>query len=73
MQFRSRICRGESDYDMMHVEQIREVIKRSRELLANNPVPDTFAGRKTHEPFPEEGNKSPTDRYTDSKELQPPE
>lgn len=34
-------------------EQIREVIKESRELL-KQPSPDTFLGRKTQEPFPSE-------------------
>lgn len=69
MQFRSNIYRGESDYDMMHVEQMRSVIKRSRELLANNPVPDTFVGRQTHEPFPQEDSKSQIGPRADSEEL----
>ena len=33
-----------------HLEQMREVVKNSRKLL-EQPVPDTFLGRKTHEPF----------------------
>ncbi len=33
------------------IEQLREIIARSRELL-KEPPPDTFLGRKTQEPFP---------------------
>jgi len=43
----------------MHLEQMRDVIEQSRKLLAKNPVPDTFAGRKTQEPFPQESAKTP--------------
>ncbi|WP_439360984.1 hypothetical protein [Bradyrhizobium sp. DASA03007] len=30
---------------------MRETVQRSREIL-KEPPPDTFLGRKTHEPFP---------------------
>lgn len=33
-----------------HIEQMREVLEESRKLL-EQPVPDTFLGRQTHEPF----------------------
>jgi hypothetical protein len=39
--------------DADHAEQMREVVRESRELL-KQPAPDTFAGRKTQEPFPKE-------------------
>jgi len=39
--------------DAEHLRHVREVIARSRELLKKNPAPDTFAGRKTQEPFPQ--------------------
>jgi hypothetical protein len=29
-------------------------ITEARQMLADNPRPDTFAGRKTQEPFPSE-------------------
>ncbi|WP_316397568.1 hypothetical protein [Bradyrhizobium sp. 33ap4] len=34
----------------------RELIQHSLKLL-NESVPDTFAGRKTHEPFPQEESR----------------
>ena len=36
--------------------QMRESIALSREIL-REPVPDTFLGRKTQEPFPKEGEE----------------
>jgi len=39
--------------DENQVEYIREVIKASCKVL-QQPTPDTFLGRKTHEPFPQE-------------------
>jgi hypothetical protein len=32
------------------IEQTREILRKSLELLSQ-PVPDTFLGRHTHEPF----------------------
>jgi hypothetical protein len=40
------------DYEMMHLRQMQDVIHRSRDLLAQYPALDSFAGRKTQEPFP---------------------
>jgi hypothetical protein len=37
-----------------HIEQMREAMAQSREILNSNPMPDTFSGRKTQEPFPKE-------------------
>jgi len=34
-----------------HLNQMRDVVKESRDLL-KQPVPDTFLGRTTQEPFP---------------------
>jgi len=36
-----------------HVEQVREIIRKSRKLLEISQ-PDTFLARRTHEPFPSE-------------------
>ena len=70
---RFRIFRGHTDFDVMHLELTRETIKKSRELLANGPVPDTFAGRKTQEPFPQEDETSRMAKWMAAKELMPPE
>jgi hypothetical protein len=70
--FRFRTYRPDRVLDMLQIEQIRAIIKRSRELLASSPTPDTFAGRKTQEPFPveDEGHMA---RWMVSKELKPRE
>lgn len=39
--------------DEKHAEQVRKAIRESLEALTL-PRPDTFLGRKTHEPFPSE-------------------
>lgn len=60
-------------FDFKLVEQMRELVRRARELLHGLPPPDTFAGRKTQEPFPAEND--PLDLaspWVASKELQPP-
>ncbi len=35
-----------------HVERVRTAIRDARRMLSDHPSPDTFAGRKTQEPFP---------------------
>ncbi len=37
-----------------HFELAWAAINEARRTLDDNPVPDTFAGRKTQEPFPSE-------------------
>ncbi len=44
--------------DEEHAEQIREAVKLSLEIL-KQPLPDTFLGRKTQEPFPREREEGP--------------
>ncbi|WP_456746097.1 hypothetical protein [Bradyrhizobium sp. USDA 4354] len=39
--------------DQKHVEQVRKTIREARTVL-ELPPPDTFLGRRTHEPFPSE-------------------
>jgi hypothetical protein len=73
MQLRYRIFRGYTDFDMMHLEQMRAVIKRSRELLANTSGPDTFAGRKTQEPFLQDDELTRMAKRIAAKEPEPPE
>ncbi len=48
----------------------RELTADSRKLLGN-AKPNSFAGRKTQEPFPQEAD--PVKGYLHSRELQPPE
>jgi hypothetical protein len=40
------------EQDAKHLERVREAIERARQALVDYPSPDTFAGRKTQEPFP---------------------
>ncbi len=35
-------------------DAIRDTLTRSLQILRSCPTPDTFLGRKTQEPFPEE-------------------
>ena len=35
-----------------HIEPLRKMAAHGREVLESNLRPDTFAGRKTREPFP---------------------
>ena len=52
------------------IEEIRAITKRSCQILRDNPKPDSFAGRKTQEPFPKEAET--IEGYLKSKELKPP-
>jgi hypothetical protein len=58
--------------DAKQIDQMREVIAQSEKLLSNNPIPDTFVGRKTQEPFAAEDEEPQINGWLDSKELQPP-
>ena len=48
---RPRFCRP-STTDTENLEEVRLKLKEACEVL-KQPVPDTFLGRKTREPFPE--------------------
>lgn len=48
---RRGICRP-SSREIKDVERLREFVQEAIEVLRQCPKPDTFAGRKTHEPFP---------------------
>ena len=41
------------ELETQHLALMQEALARSREVL-KSPPPDTFAGRKTQEPFPGE-------------------
>ncbi len=66
-----RIFRPHRVSDQEHIEQVRGVIAQGCDTLRRYPVPDTFAGRKTQEPFPQEDEEHIA-RWMASKELQPP-
>ncbi len=66
-----RIFRPGGRDDLMHLRQMREVIKRSRELLAKTPAPNTFIGRKTHEPFPLETGHACRKACFEAEDMQP--
>ena len=46
-----RMCRQSREANAEHVKLMHESISRSREVLKDVPLPDAFAGRKTHEPL----------------------
>ncbi len=48
-----RISNTLKDVDAQHLRLMHGAITESREIL-KSPLPDTFAGRKTQEPFPTE-------------------
>ena len=48
--------------DEKHVEQVRQAIRESLEVLTL-PLPDTFLGRRTHEPFPSENDDDVQDGH----------
>lgn len=54
------------------IERTREITRQSVLLLRDNPKPDSFAGRKTQEPFPQEAREEII-RWITSRELQPPD
>jgi hypothetical protein len=37
--------------DISELNRYRELVKEATEVLKRCPKPDTFVGRKTHEPF----------------------
>ncbi|MGX1354208.1 hypothetical protein AB7M49_007829 [Bradyrhizobium elkanii] len=47
-------------------DEARSTVRHSIKILAENTPPDTFIGRKTHDPFPQEQNRygEETDRGT---------
>ncbi|MGY4231384.1 hypothetical protein ACVIIW_000331 [Bradyrhizobium sp. USDA 4449] len=53
MLVRRGICRP-SQHEFNEIERLRELVTEARDTLMRFPVPDTFLGRKTQEPFPEE-------------------
>jgi hypothetical protein len=48
--------------DEKHADQVRKAIRESLEIL-KLPRPDTFLGRKTHEPFPSEDDHDVQDGH----------
>ena len=52
-----RVFRPISKADEQQIEFIRATLAESLEILKKNPPPDTFLGRKTHEPFAKEAGE----------------
>lgn len=50
----ARLSNTTKSLEEQHLIQAWAAIKQARLTLTNNPPPDTFAGRKTQEPFPRE-------------------
>jgi hypothetical protein len=50
MLVRRGICRP-SQEEVHELERLRGIVREAREVLIRVPVPDTFLGRKTQEPF----------------------
>jgi hypothetical protein len=44
------------DYDAQHLEAVRAAIAHSKEVIENSYAADSFAGRKSQEPFPNEND-----------------
>ncbi|WP_156446990.1 hypothetical protein [Bradyrhizobium yuanmingense] len=42
--------------DRVAFERAKEAMKKAQQVLQQCPEPDTFLGRKTQEPFPQEEN-----------------
>jgi hypothetical protein len=40
-----------------HIEEAWATIHEARRMLADHPCPDTFLGRKTQEPFPDNNDR----------------
>ena len=45
-----------SRQDRLALERAQEVVNEAKDVLRRHPKPDTFLGRKTQEPFPQEEN-----------------
>ena len=53
MLVRRGICRP-SQEEADELKRLREIVAETRAILMRFPLPDTFLGRKTQEPFPRE-------------------
>jgi hypothetical protein len=52
-----RISSRTKDYETKQLAAVRATIAYSKHLLKSSGATDTFAGRKTQEPFPKEREK----------------
>ena len=64
------IIRGETAYINLLIERTLQIIAASKDLLAV-PVPNTFCGQKTQEPFPQEAPRKIT--HDSHKQVPAPE
>jgi len=49
-----RVSDAANERDGGYVERARSTLAAATKVLQDNPSPNTFAGRKTQEPFPTE-------------------
>ena len=54
MLLRRGICRLSEQREIREIDRLREFVAEAIEVLKRCPKPDTFIGRKTQEPFPQE-------------------
>jgi hypothetical protein len=57
--------------DADQLKLVRKLTTEAGEVL-KRPCPDSFAGRKTQEPFPREDEAARIEDWLNSKELEPP-
>jgi hypothetical protein len=57
MLLRRGICRL-SEREIREIDRLREYVAKAIEVLNRCPKPDTFIGRKTQDPFPQETEKT---------------
>ena len=57
-EFHSRVFRAVPRQDRLAFERAQEVVRTARQVLHQCPEPDTFLGRKTQEPFPQEEGRA---------------
>ncbi len=66
-----RIFRPNREADDAQMRAIHDIMTSIREVLSS-PIPDTFVGRKTYEPFPQDEEQPQIEGWLNSQELQPP-
>ena len=67
------LFRPDREKDADQQNSIRAAMARSLQVLKSSSLPDTFLGRKTQEPFPQEDEDTHMAKWMASKELKPPQ
>jgi hypothetical protein len=66
-----RLSKTLKEQDAAHLDAVRVAIARTRQLLKHSRPIDTFAGRKTQEPFPHENADTPLAKWMGRRESKP--